>query len=219
MFCYSRTLRKRTAYDTLCSRFGTCTSSTRSPASLPFFVPSSSSTIISPILFVLPPAFVRQADRTIQVSTVALSSTLSHLALGLADGTVLLYRHLDQSLAAGGSALPKPKTMHESPTEPITGLGFREPSSDEPSAHLYLFVVTTNRVLAYQASGRGAGGNANGHVVDEGGAALKCAVMDSHAQELVLARDDAVYMCGVEGRGNCLVLEGRLSLLTVIDTC
>jgi hypothetical protein len=34
----------------------------------------------------------------LQVTTVALSaSTVAHLAIGLGDGTVILYRHLDQS--------------------------------------------------------------------------------------------------------------------------
>ena len=63
-----------------------------------------------------------------KVSTIALSATLSHLAIGLGDGTVILYRHLDQSIySSSGSltTLPKPRVIHESPTEPITGLGFR----------------------------------------------------------------------------------------------
>ena len=45
----------------------------------------------------------------------------------------------------------QPRTVHESPTEPITGLGFREPTEDIMNTRL--FVVTTNRVLWYQASG------------------------------------------------------------------
>jgi hypothetical protein len=80
-----------------------------------------------------------------------------------------------------------------------------------------LFVVTTNRVLAYQAGGRGAGGSA--HVVDEVGAALGCAVMDRKAKEIVLARDDAVYLCSTEGRGNCLVLEGMMAHIHATYVC
>jgi hypothetical protein len=56
-------------------------------------------------------------------------------------------------------------------------------------------------------------------VVDEVGAALGCAVMDRKAKEIVLARDDAVYLCSTEGRGNCLVLEGMTAHIHAIHTC
>lgn len=135
------------------------------------------------------------------------------------------------------TALPKPKTIHESPTEPITGLGFREPlapssfrthSHDAPldpsdeselsksdkekekDAALVLFIVTTNRVLAYVASGKGSG--ANPTVVDEVGCGLGCATLYGRSdlrggQEMALARDDAIYLCNAEGRGGCYVIE------------
>ena len=44
-----------------------------------------------------------------QVTTVALSATVAHLAVGLGDGTVILYRHLDQSLALSTSLTSLPK--------------------------------------------------------------------------------------------------------------
>ena len=86
-----------------------------------------------------------------QVTTVALSATVAHLAVGLGDGTVILYRHLDQSLALSTSltSLPKARTVHELFIEPITGLGFREPTDDMSG---YIYVVTTNRVLSYLVS-------------------------------------------------------------------
>lgn len=142
------------------------------------------------------------------MTTVALSATVTHLAIGLGDGTVILYRHLDQSLATSTSltALPKARTVHESPTEPITGLGFREPSQDDESPNSHLFIVTTNRVLCYQASGRGSGGNAV--VVDEIGSGLGCATMDRDGKSMIVARDEAIYMCGVDGRGTCYAYEG-----------
>jgi hypothetical protein len=61
---------------------------------------------------------------------MALSDTLSHLAIGLADGTVLLYRYLNQSIFSSSTLLLyKLRTIHESPTELITGLRFSEPTS------------------------------------------------------------------------------------------
>ena len=144
------------------------------------------------------------------MSTIALSASLSHLAVGLADGTVLIYRHLDQSISPSGglTALPKPRIIVESSSEPITGLGFREATDTDESPHLYLFIVTTNRVLTYQASGRGSGGSPT--VVDEIGAGLGCAVVDWKAQNIVIARDKAIYVCNVDGRGPSVAYEGML---------
>ncbi|KAI0771073.1 hypothetical protein BD413DRAFT_663912 [Trametes elegans] len=155
-------------------------------------------------------AKVQSGNRPHPVSVIALSAHLSYLAIGLGDGTVILYRHLDQSIhSASGSlnTLPKPRVIHESPTEPITGLGFREPS--EENHHLYLFIVTTNRVLCYQASGKGSGGTPT--VVDEIGAGLGCATMDWKAREIVVAREEALYLCGTESRGPCYAYEGPKS--------
>jgi hypothetical protein len=143
-----------------------------------------------------------------QVTSIALSAGLSFLAIGLGDGTVILYKHLDQSVLSGSAsltAIPKPRTVHESPAEPVTGLGFREPTDETPAT--YLFIATTNRVLAYQASGRGSGGAAS--EVHEAGAALGCAVMDWKAHDMVVARDEAIYICGAESRGSSYAYEGE----------
>ncbi|KAJ7225912.1 hypothetical protein GGX14DRAFT_422961 [Mycena pura] len=136
------------------------------------------------------------------VCTMALSASLSHLAVGFADGSVLLYRHIDQSIN-NNTALLKPRTVHDSPTEPITGLGFSGSKS--------LFVVTTNRVLSYQVSGAGSGGKAT--VVDDVGCGLGCAVMDWRGRDVVVAREEAIYVCGVESRGACYAYEGHKSFV------
>ena len=143
-----------------------------------------------------------------QVSTIAISASLSHLAIGLADGTVLVFRHLDQSISPsnGLTALPKPRTIYESPQDPITGLGFREPDEGE-DPHLYLFIVTLNHVLVYKASGRGSGSTPS--VIDEVGAELGCATMNWHAKDIVVARSEAIYVCSVEGRGASVAYEGN----------
>ncbi|KAJ7583306.1 hypothetical protein C8J56DRAFT_830557 [Mycena floridula] len=152
------------------------------------------------------------ANRPHPVSTLALSATLSHLAIGFTDGSVILYRHLDQSLASSGSlsTIPKPRTIHENPTEPITGLGFKEATEEHPN--LVLFIATTNRVLLYQVTGKGSGGVPS--VLDDIGSALRCATMDSNS-DMILARDEAIYVFGVEGRGTCYAYEGsKLSIHT-----
>ncbi|KAH7906439.1 hypothetical protein BJ138DRAFT_1221838 [Hygrophoropsis aurantiaca] len=53
------------------------------------------------------------------VSCIALSATLSCLAIGLGDGSVLDHHHLGQSIFSGSlslTAVPKPRIVHESPT-------------------------------------------------------------------------------------------------------
>lgn len=156
---------------------------------------------------------IQHGPRPHPVSTIAVSASLSHLAVGLADGTVLLYRHLDQSLSSSTSltALPKPRTLLEMPTEPITGLGFREPGAtgEDDSSYLYLFVTTTSRILCFQASGKGSGSTPR--TVDELGAALGCATMDWRARNIIVARDEAIYLCSTEGRGASVAYEGYKS--------
>ncbi|TCD67894.1 hypothetical protein EIP91_011828 [Steccherinum ochraceum] len=150
---------------------------------------------------------VQSGNRSHPVSTIAVSPALSYLAIGLGDGTVLLYRHLDQSIFSTSSNLatvPKPRSIHESPTEPITGLGFKEP--DEENPNVYLFIVTTNHVLSYQITGKGSGNAPT--VVDEVGSGLGCATMNWRESEVVVGRDEAVYICGTEGRGACYAYEG-----------
>ncbi|KDQ10183.1 hypothetical protein BOTBODRAFT_190653 [Botryobasidium botryosum FD-172 SS1] len=139
--------------------------------------------------------------------------TPSHLAIGLADGTVLLYQHLDQSLFAGSNrltSLAKPKIILDSATEPITRLGFREPDErpdedEDEDEDLHLFIVTTDRVLVYLASGKESGGTPA--VIDEVGAGLGCAVMDQRAREIVTGPDDAINVRGLEERGACFAIE------------
>ncbi|KLO14890.1 hypothetical protein SCHPADRAFT_927552 [Schizopora paradoxa] len=154
---------------------------------------------------------IQHGTRPHPVSCIALSASLSHLVIGLADGTVLMYRRLDQSLSESGglTALPKPRVIFEAPSEPITGLGFCEPDPSDDNPHLYLFIVTTNRVLSYQVSGKSSGGAPT--VVDDIGAGLGCAVTDWRAKNIVIARDEALYVCGTEGKGPSVAYEGHKS--------
>jgi hypothetical protein len=145
---------------------------------------------------------------------MALSATLSHLAVAFADGTVLLLRNPNQSSS------PKPRTIHESPEEPVTGLGFKEPSidDDDNDANLHLFIVTTNMVVSYQVSGKGNTVNPAAIVVNEVGCALGCATMGWNAQHIVVAKDEAIYVCGTDGRGTCYAYEGyKSSIVTHLN--
>ena len=123
-----------------------------------------------------------------------------------------MYRQLDQSIFSNSTSLtnlPKPRIVLESPDEPVTGLGFREPTEETPK--LYLFIVTLNRVLSHLT---GKGGGNTPVVVDEVGAALGCAVMDWKAKDMIVGRDEAIYSCGVDVRGASYALEGKYSQFT-----
>ncbi|KAG1853468.1 hypothetical protein DFJ58DRAFT_789543 [Suillus subalutaceus] len=132
------------------------------------------------------------------VSCFALSSALSFLAIGLADGTVLLYRHLDQSLspAASLTSLPKTRTIHESSPEPITGLGFRE----LPNFRYPLMPMLRITTCIFSSV-----------LLDDIGCGLGCAAMDWRAEKIVLARDEAVYAYGLQEREPRYAYEGYKS--------
>lgn len=52
-------------------------------------------------------------------------------------------------------------------------------------------------------------------VLDETGAGLGCSVMDGSRSELIVARDDAIYLYSPEGRGACYAYEGPKSFISV----
>ncbi|ODN93457.1 vacuolar membrane protein [Cryptococcus wingfieldii CBS 7118] len=152
---------------------------------------------------------IQHGQRPHPVSAVALTTTLSHLAIGLGDGTVLLYRHFLQSLTTSPTALtslPKARVVHQS-HEPVTGLGFNEQSSSSN-----LFIVTTNRVLCAPVSGKG-----EARTIDELGCGLGCAVMDWERKDMVVARDEAIYLYSPEGRGASFAYEGPKSSIAVFN--
>jgi hypothetical protein len=104
--------------------------------------------------------------------------------------------------------MPKARVIHESP-EPVTGLGFREGGADGAvKPEVSLFIVTINRVLSASVSSRGG----DPKTLDELGAGLGCTAMDWKKRELIVARDEAIYTYGSEGRGATYAYEGEYGL-------
>lgn len=187
-------------------------------------------------------AKISPGPRPHPVSCLALTPSLSHLAVGLADGTVLLYRHLDQSLASAASSsskapltIPKPKTVHSS-SDPVVGLGFRlpgrpsssyfgsgapgaetfasaAPSSSAQDRSTHLFITTTGKVLCLVVSGAKSS-SATPQQLDDIGSELGCTRILPHNGDLIVARAEALYVYGPEGRGACIAYEGAKSHLT-----
>ena len=82
--------------------------------------------------------------RPVPVSTLAAHEDLSHLAVGLYDGTVL---HFKGDLAHESHANKPPRVLHEG-ASPITGLHFRPGIRDN-----VLFVVTAASIHSCVARG------------------------------------------------------------------
>ena len=47
------------------------------------------------------------------------------------------------------------------------------------------------------------------NVIDEVGCGLGCACMERKGRDIIVAREEAIYLCGIEGRGSCYAYEGR----------
>lgn len=193
------------------------------------------------------------SNRSHPVSTFAITASLSLIAVAYADGSVLILRQLDQyiqsassssaftsaSAAVAPAGLPKPKLVHSSPSDPVTGLGFHvahpggssyrntitNPISRQkatvagaaaPSGNVTLFIVTTHQILTYSMTPTGkalSGHAAHATVMDDVGASLGCTTMLSSG-EMALAKDEAIFVYGTEGRGQSYFYEGSKSAVT-----
>lgn len=184
------------------------------------------------------------------MSTFAITASLSLVAIAYADGSVLILRQLDQYIQSSGSsaftsasaanapaAIPKPKLVHSSPSDPVTGLGFHvatsgasayrntitNPSSrptvaagPTASGNVTLFIVTTHQILSYSMTPTGkaiSGSPPHATLMDDVGAALGCTTM-LPSGEIVLAKDEAIFVYGTEGRGQSYFYEGSKSAVT-----
>ncbi len=123
--------------------------------------------------------------------------------------------------------------------DPRTGSANAATQADAatPASAVHLFIVTLSRVLRYIVAGKGAGGSPA--VLDDVGSALGCAAVipprpamptasagqanaaglpstsapssPGAAGKMVIARDEAIYVIGQEGREACFAYEGPKS--------
>lgn len=121
--------------------------------------------------------------------------------MGFANGSVTVVRG---DLIHDRGA--KQRTVFES-QEPITGVGFRV----GPTTTLYL--ATTGRILTLTISGRGQGQPAR--ALEDSGCGVGCMTVDKSNGDIVVARDDAIYYYGENGRGPCFAFEGPKKLVSI----
>ncbi|CAG8480604.1 10621_t:CDS:10 [Diversispora eburnea] len=121
------------------------------------------------------------------VSTLAVLENLGQIAVGLANGVVVLIKgdlYRDR--------YTKQKVIHES-------LGFREYNKN-----VMLFIVTTSKILTTVTMTKSPVVSCD----------LGCAVMSDTTHEMVVAKDEAIYFYGPEGRGPCFAYDGAKSSVT-----
>ena len=125
----------------------------------------------------------------IQVTLIALSDTLSPLAIGHSNGVVILYRCLDQpklSASTSLTSIPTPCTTNWSQSQ---GCALE-------SASLYLFIVKMNRVISHPATRCGPGKPPC--IIHEASVGLRWAVMVWHERDIVVAKEEALFICAME---------------------
>lgn len=126
---------------------------------------------------------------------------LSQLAVGFANGSVTVIRG---DLINDRGA--KQRTVFES-DEPITGVEFRD------GATTTLYLATTGRILTLTISGRGQGQPAKN--LEDHGCGVGCMTVDNDSGDIVIARDDAIYFYGANGRGPSYAYEGPKQLVSM----
>ncbi|XP_074832801.1 porphobilinogen deaminase isoform X2 [Carettochelys insculpta] len=130
------------------------------------------------------------------VSCLTVHENLNFMAIGFADGSVLLTegditqdRHTTTQILHEGSY-------------PVTGLAFR---------HLgkitHLFVVTTENILSYLLSVK----DYPRLELDTRGCGLRCSALSDPSQDLqfIVAGNECVYLYQPDGRGPCFPFEGQ----------
>lgn len=144
---------------------------------------------------------VQNARKNFPVSAFTVKGDLTQLAVGFANGAVTVVR--GDFIHDRGT---KQRTVFES-EEPITGLEFREANVSA------LYIATTSRILALAITGNRQGTPAR--TLDEHGCDVGCMTLDPQSNEIVIARDDAIYTYEPRGRTGSYAYEGTKKLVGV----
>ncbi|KAL8943030.1 MAG: hypothetical protein Q9216_001318 [Gyalolechia sp. 2 TL-2023] len=147
---------------------------------------------------------IQNGRKQFPISAFAALHNLSQLAVGFANGSVTVVRG---DLINDRGA--KQRTVFES-EEPITGVEFRDGSTTT------LYLATTGRILTLTINGRGQGQPAKN--LEDNGCGVGCMTVDSESGDIVVARNDAIYFYGLNGRGPSYAYEGPKQLVNVFGT-
>lgn len=146
---------------------------------------------------------VQNARKNFPVSALAVTEDLAQLAVGFANGAVTVVR--GDFIHDRGT---KQRTVFES-DEPITGLEFREAQVTA------LYIATTSRILALAITGNRQGTPAR--TLDDHGCDVGCMTLDPRTNDIIVARDDALYTYDLRGKAAPpYPYEGAKKLVTVL---
>ena len=127
---------------------------------------------------------------------------MTQVAVGFGNGAVTVVR--GDFIHDRGT---KQRTVLET-DEPMTGLEFSEGNTSTT-----LFISTTSRISTLVISGKGQGQPAR--TLDEHGCAVGCMTKDPNTNDLIVARDDAVYTYAPRGRGLSYAYEGAKKMVAM----
>jgi len=144
---------------------------------------------------------VQNGRKNFPITAFTVTSDLTQLAVGFGNGAVTVVR--GDFVHDRGT---KQRTVFES-EEPITGLEFREANTTA------LYIATTARVLALAITGNRQGTPAR--TLDENGCDVACMTLDPELNEIVIARDDAIYTYNTRGKAASYAYEGAKKLISV----
>lgn len=144
---------------------------------------------------------VQNQRKTFPVIDIAVTSDLAQLAVGFGNGAVTVVR--GDFIHDRGT---KQRTVFES-EEPITGLEFREAKTTA------LYIATTSHIRALAISGGGQGTPAR--TLDERGCAVGCMTLEPSSNDVIVGRDDAIYVYGPRGKTTSYAYECSKKLVSV----
>lgn len=137
---------------------------------------------------------VQNGKRLFPVTACVVLDDLSQVAVGFANGSVTVIR--GDLVHDRGT---KQRTVFES-EDPITALEVRQGTLK------VLYIATTGRLSSIIISGKGQGQAVR--TVDNRGCGVGCMTQNPDTEDIVVARDDAVYYYGPGGRGPSYAFDG-----------
>jgi vacuolar protein sorting-associated protein 11 len=137
---------------------------------------------------------VQNGKRLFPVTACVVLDDLSQVAVGFANGSVTVIR--GDLIHDRGT---KQRTVFES-EDPITALAVRQGTLK------VLYIANTGRLSSIVISGKGQGQAVR--TIDNRGCDVGCMTQDPETEDIVVARNDAIYYYGPNGRGPSYAFEG-----------
>lgn len=137
---------------------------------------------------------IQNGKRLFPVTACVVLDDLSQVAVGFANGSVSVIR--GDLVHDRGT---KQRTVFES-EDPITALGVRQGTLK------VLYIANTGRLSSIVISGKGQGQAVR--TIDNRGCDIGCMTQDPETEDIVVARNDAIYYYGPNGRGPSYAFDG-----------